>query len=62
LGGFLTVSYALEKPERLKKIILLAPAATLVPLSKEFDLKVQLPFIIAGLAINTYGIRSLSSY
>jgi len=62
LGGFLTVSYALEKPERLKKIILLAPAATFVPLSKEFDLKVQLPFIIAGLAINTYGIRSLSSY
>jgi len=62
LGGFLTVSYALEKPERLKKIVLLAPAATFVPLSKEFDLKVQLPFIVAGLAINTYGIRSFSSY
>jgi len=62
LGGFLTVSYALEKPERLKKIALLAPAATFIPFGKEFYLKVQFPIVIAGLAINAYGIRGLSSF
>jgi pimeloyl-ACP methyl ester carboxylesterase len=31
LGGFLTISYALEKPERIKKIVLLAPATTFAP-------------------------------
>jgi len=62
LGGFLTVSYALEKPERLKKIVLLAPAETFVPFSKAYHLKVSFPFIIGGLAINAYGIRGLSSY
>ena len=30
-GGFFTANYALHKPERLKKIVLLAPAATLAP-------------------------------
>lgn len=62
LGGFLTVSYALEKPERLKKIVLLAPAETFVPFSKAYHLKVSFPFIIGGLAINAYGIKRLSSY
>jgi len=62
LGGFLTVSYAIEKPERLKKIVLLAPAATFIPFSKAYHLKVAFPFVIGGLAINAYGIRSLSSY
>ena len=62
LGGFLTVSYAIEEPERLKKIVLLAPAATFIPFSKAYHLKVAFPFIIGGLAINAYGIRSLSFY
>lgn len=39
MGAFLTASYALERPERLKKIVLLAPAATFSPFSKVWLLK-----------------------
>jgi pimeloyl-ACP methyl ester carboxylesterase len=31
LGGFLVISYALEKSKRPKKIVLLAPATTFAP-------------------------------
>jgi pimeloyl-ACP methyl ester carboxylesterase len=39
MGSYLTINYALEKPERLKKIVLLAPAATFSPFSTGFILK-----------------------
>lgn len=61
-GGFLTTLYALEKPERLKKVVLLAPAATFLPFSKEWHLKGTFPGMVAGLAINVYDIRRSLSY
>jgi pimeloyl-ACP methyl ester carboxylesterase len=62
MGGFLTVNYALEKPERLKKIVLLAPAATFVPFSEEWHFRVTLASVVATLAINEYDIRRSLSY
>jgi len=38
-GGMLATQYALLHPERLGKIVLLAPAATVQPLSKEFAVR-----------------------
>ncbi|MFQ5629619.1 MAG: alpha/beta fold hydrolase [bacterium] len=35
-GGWLTSQYALRHPERLNKIVLLAPAATVLPFNQEF--------------------------
>ncbi|MGD8537673.1 MAG: alpha/beta hydrolase [Candidatus Aminicenantes bacterium] len=35
-GGWLTSQYAIRYPDRLKKIVLLAPAATILPLRPEF--------------------------
>ncbi len=37
-GGWLTSQYALRFPDRLDKIVLLAPAATVLPLNSEFAL------------------------
>jgi len=62
LGGFLTVNYALEKPERLKKIVLLAPAATFVPFSKEWHFRTTLPSVVAGLSREEYDARLFASY
>ncbi len=62
MGGFLTVNYALEKPERLKKIILLAPAATFAPFSKEWHFRATLPYVVAGLAREQYDARLFASY
>ena len=62
LGGFLTTCYALEKPERLKKIVLLAPAATFVPFSKGFHSGVTFPMVVGGLATNVYDVRRFGSY
>ena len=39
MGSYLIVNYALDKPERLKKIILLAPAATFSSFTRNFLLK-----------------------
>jgi pimeloyl-ACP methyl ester carboxylesterase len=61
-GGFITTCYAIEKPERLNKVVLLAPAATFLPFSKEWNLKGMLPAVVAGLAINVYDIRRSLSY
>ena len=61
-GGFITTCYAFQKPERLKKVVLLAPAATLLPFSKEWHLKSTFPSVVAGLAINVYDIRRSLSY
>jgi len=62
MGGFLTVNYALEKPERLKKIVLLAPAATFVPFSREFLFTAGLPFMVTELAREEYDARLFASY
>ena len=62
MGGFLTVNYALEKPERLKKIVLLAPAATFVPFSREFHFTASLPFVVTALAREEYDARLFASY
>jgi len=35
-GGWLTSQYAIRVPERIDKIVLLAPAATILPLQPEF--------------------------
>jgi pimeloyl-ACP methyl ester carboxylesterase len=62
MGGFLTVNYALEKPERLKKIVLIAPAATFVPFSKDFDYGMTLGSVVAALATQEYDARLFASY
>jgi pimeloyl-ACP methyl ester carboxylesterase len=62
MGGFLTVNYAIEKPERLKKIILIAPAATFVPFSREYHFKVALPIQVTALASAVYDARLMASY
>lgn len=45
-GGWLTSLYALNSPERLNKIVLLAPAATVQPLCKEFWVRVLIRMLI----------------
>jgi pimeloyl-ACP methyl ester carboxylesterase len=62
LGGFLTVNYAIEKPERLKKIVLLAPAATFVPFSKIFLIGTQLTSMVTQMAGEEYDARLFASY
>lgn len=62
LGGFFTISYALEEPERLKKIILLAPAATFAPFIKGWHFGVMFPFMVGGLATDVYNVRCSASY
>ena len=61
-GGFFTANYAIHKPERLKKIVLLAPAATLAPFGKDFAFGVMLPNSVAGLANNVYEARLGGAY
>lgn len=61
-GGFFTANYALYKPERLKKIALLAPAATLAPFSKDFMLRGMLPAMVAGLANDVYELSRGGAY
>jgi pimeloyl-ACP methyl ester carboxylesterase len=61
-GGFFTTNYALHNPERLKKIVLLAPAATLAPLGIDFILDNILPFSVAGLANNVYEAKLGGTY
>jgi pimeloyl-ACP methyl ester carboxylesterase len=45
-GGWLTLNMALAYPERLRKIVLLAPAASIYPLSLLTNLALRLPFKI----------------
>ena len=41
-GGFIAAQYALHRPERLKGVVLLAPANTVLPISKSFILRMSL--------------------
>lgn len=47
-GGFLSASFAILAPERVKKIILLAPAATIVPLKKQLVLRAISAMVLPG--------------
>jgi pimeloyl-ACP methyl ester carboxylesterase len=38
-GGWLTINFALHAPERLERIVLLAPAASLLPMVGQFTLR-----------------------
>lgn len=38
-GGWLTCEYALAHPEKLNKMVILAPAATVLPVSSEMNIK-----------------------
>jgi pimeloyl-ACP methyl ester carboxylesterase len=38
-GGWLALSYAIAAPERLQKLVLLSPAASLLPIVKQFSLR-----------------------
>ena len=62
MGGFLTVNYALEKPERLNKIVLLAPAATFVPFSNEYHFKAALSLQVPAMASAVYDAKLAASY
>jgi pimeloyl-ACP methyl ester carboxylesterase len=44
-GGWLTSQYALYYPERLHKIVLLAPAATVLPINSEWIMRAMLSFL-----------------
>jgi pimeloyl-ACP methyl ester carboxylesterase len=61
-GGFFTANYALHKPERLKKIVLLAPAATLAPFGKDFLFGAMLPAMVAGIANDVYEVGRFGAY
>jgi pimeloyl-ACP methyl ester carboxylesterase len=61
-GGFFTANYAIHNPERLTKIVLLAPAATLAPFGKNFVFGAMLPAMVAGLANNVYEARLGGAY
>lgn len=61
-GGLFTAVYALQKPERLKKIVLIAPAATLAPFGKDFMFGALLPALVAGLASDVYEVRRGGAY
>jgi pimeloyl-ACP methyl ester carboxylesterase len=61
-GGFFTACCTLEKPERINKVVLLAPAATILPFTKEWHLKSTFTATVAGLAINVYDVRRSLSY
>lgn len=41
-GGWITIQYALQRPERLSKAVLLAPAATVLPFEPEFLMRAVL--------------------
>ena len=45
-GGWLTLNMALAYPERLQKIVLLAPAASIYPMNLLTNLGLRLPFTI----------------
>ncbi|MHC4159747.1 MAG: alpha/beta fold hydrolase [Planctomycetota bacterium] len=45
-GGWLTLNMALAHPDRLRKIVLLAPAASIYPMSLLTNLGLRLPFKI----------------
>lgn len=44
-GGWLTSQYAIYHPERLKKIVMVAPAATVLPLSSDWIKRAMLSFL-----------------
>jgi pimeloyl-ACP methyl ester carboxylesterase len=46
LGGWLSLHYAIHRPEAGRKVILLDPAATFLPMSSAFILRSILPFMI----------------
>jgi pimeloyl-ACP methyl ester carboxylesterase len=45
-GGWLTLNMALAYPDRLRKIVLLAPAASIYPMSLLTQLGLRIPFMI----------------
>ena len=45
-GGWLTSQYALHSPDRLNRIVLLAPAATVVPVRLGFYIRALLPGLV----------------
>jgi pimeloyl-ACP methyl ester carboxylesterase len=46
LGGWLSLHYAINRPERTRKVILIDPAATFLPMSRAFFLRSIIPFMI----------------
>lgn len=59
VGGFLTASYALEMPDRLNKIVLLAPAATFSSLARSFVIQGMLSGMTGSSLIIKRFIRSI---
>ena len=57
-GGWLSSIYALRSQKRLNKMVLLAPAATILPLCKEFWVRV----ILSALIPNRYFTHSLINW
>jgi pimeloyl-ACP methyl ester carboxylesterase len=47
-GGWLTLNYAIATPERLKKIALLSPPGSFVPLAKQFFVRLMLMRYVGG--------------
>jgi pimeloyl-ACP methyl ester carboxylesterase len=46
LGGWLSLHYAINRPKRTRKVILIDPAATFLPMSRAFFLRSIIPFMI----------------
>jgi pimeloyl-ACP methyl ester carboxylesterase len=54
-GAWLTLNYAVAAPERLHKIVLLSPAASLLPIVKQFSLRGMLMLLFpTRLTVNSF--------
>lgn len=59
-GGWLTLNFAMQYPERLTKIVLLAPAASFVPMVGQFTLRRILAFILPKWFLPAFGRWSVA--
>jgi pimeloyl-ACP methyl ester carboxylesterase len=54
-GGWLTLNFALHCPERLSKMVLLAPAASFVRMTPQFTLRRILAFLMPNPFLHSFG-------
>ena len=54
-GGWLALSYAVAMPERVEKLVLLSPAASVLPIVKQFSLRGMLMLLLpTRLTVNSF--------
>jgi pimeloyl-ACP methyl ester carboxylesterase len=54
-GGWLALNYAIASPERLRNLVLLSPAASFLPLVRQFSLRgMRMVFLPTRLTVNSF--------